>query len=414
MSTSNPTKIVFLLGSGISIPAGMPFLYQITERVLSGEGIYYHEGDFSSNVRPYVEPAKKRLEEEQKENVRRIVRFLHRLKVEIYYYYERHKFKLDTNYEDLYYMALQIFDSQIGNYDNPAVQALVDKIFPEIKSLLEKNNFRHEWTLSELAEIATQYIEYVVSDELNNKQLQPLDYLGCIKEACEDDDFSNVDIFTLNHDTVLETYFKRDGIQFTDGFFKPDGEKHRYWEPSLFNCESFKVRLFKLHGSTKWFRFWREDSEDWRSESIVIPFLSHMKNYRIKDSKGRRLDAIDKRPILLIGTYNKMLEYTSGIFEELHYQFYRSLRHVKKLVICGYGFGDRGINNKIIEWIYPSNNHRIILIDHKPETVRNKAGGSIRDKWNDWINEKKLIIIAKKIEETSWKDIRDSLFKTQG
>jgi len=412
MSASSKRKIVFLLGSGISIPAGMPKLDKITERVLSGEGIYYHEGDFSSNVRPYVEPAKKRLEEEQKENVRRIVRFLHRLKVEIYYYYERHKFKLDTNYEDLYYMALQIFDSQIGNYDNPAVQALVDKIFPEIKSLLEKNNFRHEWTLSELAEIATQYIEYVVSDELNNKQLQPLDYLGCIKEACEDDDFSNVDIFTLNHDTVLETYFKRDGIQFTDGFFKPDGEKHRYWEPSLFNCESFKVRLFKLHGSINWFRFEPEGAKDRSDELIGIP--SGMRNYRIEDSKGRILDAIDKRPILLIGVYNKMLEYTSGIFEELHYQFYRSLRQVKQLVICGYGFGDRGINNKIIEWICSSHNHRIILVNPEPEIVRNKAGGSIRKEWEKWIGENKLKLIPKEIEKTSWKEIRGSLFKTYG
>jgi hypothetical protein len=59
MSNSDKQKLVFLLGSGISIPAGMPSMAEITKKVLCG----------------FVEPTKKRLEGEQKEDVQRI--FIH-------------------------------------------------------------------------------------------------------------------------------------------------------------------------------------------------------------------------------------------------------------------------------------------------------------------------------------------------
>jgi hypothetical protein len=181
------------------------------------------------------------------------------------------------------------------------------------------------WTLSDLALAATKFIEYVVS-RLLKSELRPLNYLNCIKEACEDKDFTKVDFFTLNHDIVLETCLNENGIQFNDGFFKPDKEEHRYWESGLFNSTSFKVFLFKLHGSINWFRFRREDAEDWSGESIAIP--SGMVNSLITDAKGRMWRALDKRPILLIGRSNKIFDYLSGIFAELHCQVYHYLRNL--------------------------------------------------------------------------------------
>jgi hypothetical protein len=299
-------------------------------------------------------------------------------------------------------MACQIFDSQIGNYDNPSIQALVDKIFPEIKFLLKKTNTRYGWILTQLAEETMKYIKYIVSLELS-KEPEPLDYLNCLKEACDD---VPLDIFTVNHDTVLERFLNENGIKFksTDGFFKPNEEEHKYWKPSLFNDKSFKIRLFKLHGSINWFCFWHENSEDQRSELIVIPFPPHMNNYKIKNAKGHSLYARDKRPLVLIGTYNKMLEYTSGIFEELNYQFYRSLNQAKELVICGYGFGDRGINNKIEEWMDCSNKRRITLINPYPETLENKLHTISK-----WKGANRLKVLQTRIENVCWRDLKGFL-----
>jgi hypothetical protein len=402
MSASSKRKIVFLFGSGVSIPAGMPKFHEISERVLNSEGIYYDTG--SEIFTSYKPPSP--IAKIQERYTSRVVEFIHKIKIEIDAYYTRHKFKLDTNYEDLYYLASQIYNSEKGEYDNPAIQPLVDKILPHIRSLLEGTKIRSEWTLSDLALEATKFIEYVVS-RLLKSELRPLNYLNCIKEVCEDGDFTKVDIFTLNHDIVLETFLNENGIQFTDGFFKPDREEHRYWEPSLFNSTSLKVFLFKLHGSINWFRFRREDAEDWSGESIIIP--SGMVNSLISDAKGRTWRALDKRPILLIGRYNKIFDYLSGIFAELHCQFYHSLRNVRQLIICGYGLGDRGINTQIVDWLYSSDNCKIIVVDPRPEQLKNKYLSSISNKWDLLRSTGKLRIIEKGIEKTSWQEIKGYL-----
>ena len=400
MSNSSPTRIVFLLGSGVSIPAGMPTTDEITERVLSGEGIYLDEEIFT--CRKHHEPAIAKI---QKENVERVVKFLHRLKVEIDYYYEKQNFRHETNYEDLYYVAIQIFDSELKGYDNPVVQPFIDKIRADIQPLLigKENEIRKEWLLQELADEATNYIHDIVWRMLDKKPIH-LDYSGCIKDVCQDSELSKVDIFTLNHDTVLEQCLK--GIKFTDGFGEPINDV-RYWNPDLFESgesKSFNVRLFKLHGSINWFQF-QTLNGDWSNVSIGIPLGPDP--WHTRNPVGQDQLPIDG-PMLLIGRFNKELEYTSGIFEELHYQFYRSLRQIRRLVVCGYGFGDKGINRKINQWVFSSPDCKITVVEPKPD----KLEIATPSKWNEWKNKKRLTIIPKRIEKVSWLEIKDSLFKT--
>ncbi|MBI2486240.1 MAG: SIR2 family protein [Deltaproteobacteria bacterium] len=407
MSNSGPQKVVFLFGSGISYKAGMPKLHEITERVLCGEGIYYDSG--LEIFTPYKRPIAVVKIQQEEENVRRVVKYLHWLKVEIDNYYEIRKFKQDTNYEDLYHMVSQIYYSQVGEYENPAIQPLIDKMLHEIEFLLSKTNNRPEWTLTEFARATKAYLEDMVFHSLN-KQPMSLEYLDCIKRACKDEDFPKVDIFTLNHDTVLEKYLKHNGIHFTDGFSEPEGEQNKYWEPSVFSNGAFKICLVKLHGSINWFRFRLKDATDWSGETIIIP--SGMKDSVIAvitDSQGQIWEAMDLHPKLLIGTYNTMLDYLSGIYTELHYQFYRSLGNVKQLVICGYGLGDRGINTQIVNWLYSSGNRRIILIDPAPEALKNKIN-SISNKWDMLLSTNKLTIIPKGIENVCWQELKDNLF----
>ena len=376
MSDSSQINIAFLLGSGISILAGMPTTQEITERVLSDK----------------VSP--------------RILDFLKILKREIDPYYN-YKPERCTNYEDLYYVAIQIHDSELRGYDNPVVQAFIYKISNDIQPLLvgKEKEIRKVWTLQELADEATNYIHDIVCRMLNKKPIR-LDYLGCIKDACQDSELSNVDMFTLNHDTVLEQCIKCiKGIHFTDGFEPEDRDNVRDWNPDLLERGSFKVRLFKLHGSINWFPF-RTVGGDFGSESIgSIPLDANTSNKRNPTAKEQL-----RGPMLLIGRFNKELEYTSGIFEELHYQFYRSLRQIRRLVICGYGFGDKGINRKINQWVFSSPDCKIAVVD--PNTEKFKR--VIPNYWNEWRKQNRLTIIQKRIEKVSWQEIKDSLFNTQG
>jgi len=120
---------------------------------------------------------------------------------------------------------------------------------PEIRPLLvgKEYEIRKEWQLHELAGEVTHYIQDIVW-HLLAKEPSRTGHLDSLKDACLDGQLSSIDIFTLNHDTVLEQCLSQNGIQVTDGFGEPLNNV-RYWNPDLFETGSSKVRLFKLHGS---------------------------------------------------------------------------------------------------------------------------------------------------------------------
>ncbi len=375
----------------------MPLAGEITERVLSGKGIIRHsDGNYYFGQR----------RDAPTEYISRVVKFLHRLKVEIdqYYLHQRH-----TNYEDLYYIASQIFESESGDHDNPAVQPLIEKISPEVQPLLigKENETREKWRLIEMAAEATNYIRDVVWHLLGKEPIR-IDYLDSLKDACLDEQLSNRDIFTLNYDTVLEKSFLKNHIKFNDGFGNPINNV-RYWDQDLLESRSSRVNLFKLHGSVNWFRF-RPYEGDWRNESIGIPL--NWDFWHTLNPAGQMQCPVEGRPMFLAGTFNKILQYTSSIYGELHFQFRRSLRNSHRLVICGYGFGDKGINTQIVEWVYSSPDHRIVLIHPEPERPMDTARESIVNKWEEWIRLNKLVFIPEVIEKTSWQQIRDKLFNS--
>jgi hypothetical protein len=391
------TKIAFLLGSGISIPAGMPSTQEITDRVLSGEGVaHYTAGNYYFGGPPYDHIGM------PDEYVPRVQKFLKKLKVEIDSYYSLER-RL-TNYEDLSYVATQICDSETGNHDNPIVQPFIDKLLPKIETLLvgKPEEVRKEWKLHDLANEATHYIRDIVWHFLS-KVPTSFESFQSLKDVCLDPHLASVYIFTLNHDTVLEQCLSQNNIRVDDGFDKPENDV-RYWNPDLFEGKGSKVRLFKLHGSVNRFRF-RPHGGERGSDVIGIPMSQDF--WHTKDKSGHRQMALDGRPVFLAGTFNKMLQYTSGIYAELHYQMRRSLRHVQNLIGCGYGFGDKGINTMIGEWADSSDTRQIVIIHPKPEELRENARVEIRDIWEDWKRKGKLTLLPQGAEKVTWQDIKD-------
>jgi len=398
MPSSTPRTVAFLLGSGVSIPAGMPSTKKITERILSGEGVMRHtDGNYYLGKPLYAHVGI------PDEYIPRVVTFLKRLKVEIDLYY-LNEMGRSTNYEDLYYASSQVCDSESGEYDNPVLKPFIDKIVPDIQPLLvcTENEIKRVWQTHKLAEEATNYVRDVVWHLLSEPPGR-LDHLGLLVDACRDTTLSNLDIFTLNHDTVLEKCLWQSDVQFIDGF--GESVNHvRYWNPELLDRESSKIRLFKLHGSVDWLRL-RPIGEDWRSDSIGIPLNAD--RWHTKSPKGQEQRPVDGRPVLLVGTFNKMLQYAAGIFADLHYNFRRSLRRIQDLIVCGYGFGDKGINTHIAEWTATSAHRKITIVHPDPGELRTGARGAIRNKWDEWINQDRLRIIAKTVQHTSWQEITD-------
>lgn len=388
MKSSGSIRIAFLVGSGISMPADMPSTNELTKQVLSGEGVvrnasgFYSYGEASESTPDAV--------------TLRILKFLCRLKQEIDYYYSRHKeIRHETNYEDLYYMASQIHDSEMLEIDNPVTQPFVDRILGDITLLFDEEAGKIR-NLSELARETANYIEDTVCLLLRGNDGSNFDYLECIEGACQDEQrVVLVDILTLNHDTVLERFMWQKGIQFTDGFIgRPECVRH--WAPVLFDRNKWRVRLFKLHGSVSWFRLICGDGS---SMLCSIPL----------GQNSRKYNPSDDRPIILVGTFNKMLRYTMGFSADVFSLTCRFLPRTQRLVICGYSFGDKGVNSLVIDWMYSSSDHRIVVIHDKPEELRAKARPAISRNWDLWKTKGRLHVIPRRIEHACWTDIQKEL-----
>ncbi len=393
-SNSYSQPIVFLLGAGASIPGGFPSTSELTDCVLSGEGVKrYSYGLYHlRSTGPDAE-------------VKRITDYLRIIKNEIDSYYKNNP-ERKANYEDLYYVTSQIADSKSGETDNPVVQTFIEKLRPQISAILKRypcgriSTLEDEdFALKDLNKEASNYIHDVVWRKLEKKAESEC-HLSWLADACEDQAVSKKTIATLNHDTSLETYLQKRGIEPYDGFGDPENSV-RYWEwkPGA-NNKRDSVTLLKLHGSIDWFRLYPEESDGY-DDRKGIPLKRDIDS--IVDDKKRRLKkGNDGRPKLLIGTFNKLYSYAAGMFFDLHHMFREALRESKHLVVAGYGFGDKGINSHIIDWLFSSKENRITVVHPRPEKLMQNARRAI-ERLKD---SPSLSFVEKRVEKISWSELK--------
>jgi hypothetical protein len=408
-------KICFLLGSGISLHAGMPSVVEISKQILSRQESSCPQNTYDCSIGD-KELLKLKLD----------VQFLRRLDDLAKSRYAKETWR-QVNYEDLAYLATQIHDDFLGQYENPALVPLAHCLLKSIPDL------RSAGELGELARRTLAYISCVVCQMLCKQPSKTeTDYLGLFQEAIMDKCCGEVNLFSLNHDLLLERFLREKGIHVIDGFDKENALGIRRWNPELFDCSQVKTpgpsaRLFKLHGSIDWRWFhprplakgndntWSScggcDDNPWRDNYIGIRSNKQLRCKR--DEKGRSHDGIGQ-PFLLLGTFNKILNYTDPIFLELHYRFYRILNESECLIVCGYSFGDKGINQYIANWLSSSsgkNQRKMILIDpHSFEEVRRGARSAIATKLETWKNKGQFEHFRSKIEDMTWNQLREKLF----
>lgn len=392
-------RTAFLIGAGASIPAGLPTTEEITARVLSGQdiirhtdGTYYLEDPDPDGMRTFDA------------HVHRVAILLRRLQIEVdnYYLYD---FDVLTNYEDLYYLCSQIYDSELREFENPLVGAFLDKAAGDIQRICHLNigGQIEPWELSTLFREACYYIRDVAWRMLLTKPVR-FDHLNCVLDACRDPNIAEVELFTLNHDTLLERSLASADIGYNDGFGQPVNDV-RYWNPDIMNSADYSIRLIKLHGSIDWFRF-PPNPHSIGPDAIGIPLSDDI--WHTISPSGQMQTPAGGRPVLLAGTFNKMLDYTASIFADLHCLFRETMRSSSRLIISGYGFGDKGINSQIIEWMYESTKRQICLIHPNPSKCRTHSRGAISKNWDHWIQDGRLQFIQRRIEDTPWAEVKAS------
>ena len=285
-------------------------------------------------------------------------------------------------------MIWQIREEQSGNFENAALVPLVREL---------QQRFKGVDLLAVSAEAMT-YISSVVRTMLSRRP-ERLDYMRCLTDACRSEVLGPIDIFTLNHDTLIEGELHRAGIQYTDGF-AIETDSCDYWDRSAFESPEHPVRLGKLHGSLDWFAF-HPDPQNPRRQMFGRP--ANLDPWHTTNFAGQLQWPDGGTAAVLVGAHNKLLEYTGRIFNDLFCAFRSALSSADRLIVSGYGFRDKGVNQSIVEWLHESVERRLLLIHRDPLNVEGHARRAIRREFRTAGGQ--IVRIKKWFEEASVADL---------
>ncbi len=386
------TEIAILLGAGSSVAAGFPTTNELTCLVLSGQGVTRHS-DGAYYIGDNDEPPRVVL--------KLVKHTVTRLREEASRYAGR-----APNYEDLFYLAHQASDEESGTQtENPDIRRFVDELRAEMSPRIQAENSNNQDTnepyephlpndFRELLCETCNYISDVVSQRLR-RMPESIRQPAVIEDACNS--FRVASISTLCHDTHLEMFLKRSGIALFDGFSEAQPDCPSHWNCDL--TSDRKTLFLKLHGSVDWFRY---------PDGQIIRFPPDCYPQRMKSDGGIQY-AEDGRSRCLVGTLNKLEEYSTEMFCNLHSCFRSTISAVDRLVICGYSFGDKGINERIIEWIRGGESRRFVIIDPHREDLKTNACDVMKNDWDMWEKNESIKIIPKRLECVDIDDLKEAI-----
>lgn len=385
-------KTAILLGAGSSLPAGYPSTNAITNLVLTGVGITR-----ATDSSYYIED---NTEDVQDGTTVLANKMAKKLYSEMNTHNEYYGLDQIPNYEDIAYLATQGCEQWSGEIDNPIILEFINRLRIEMASeICELKDHSHKTCfdnagkddmLASLFEETRNYIADIVWRCLLRSP-RSLNHLNMIKYIFENSELTSLS--TLCHDYHLETFLREEGIALADGFSESAEGGIRFWNNNLFSDE--KTPYLKLHGSIDWFEL-TPRSGDIYDYSVGL-LAQHLDCMRLKTSTGDRLNSRG-RPLLLIGTFNKISEYSSGIFRDLHCCFRSTVRKADLLVVCGYSFGDKGINSEIADWICGDRKRHLTVIHPDKQNLLSHARPAIRDNWSEWEKHGSVSVIEKYLE----------------
>lgn len=368
----------FFFGSGISRDSGAPMVDQLTNALMNGGWEPHSDSRFYPSKSPSTGEAERAQE------------FLRILAAQISPHL-RSREERDTNYEDLYAAALQIVWDETYEIVNPLiaestalVRAATEHLFRNQRPHLDQNAF------ASLAERATDLVQWTVFHELARAS-KPVAMETISEVAGATDD---LDIFSLNHDLLIELELERNGIAFADGFGDAWGDARRFnWS---WNEAGTKVRLYKLHGSVDWYFF----------RSQVLDQFGKIRGdpEHCRDENGKRLSLLTPEPRFLTGTTVKEQSYGTGLTGELFTEFRKRLADHETLMCCGYGWGDKGINIRLNQWLRDRAENKIVIL-HKGSVDDIKQRRFWFFRWDDYARAGKVLVFPHWLSECSLADL---------
>ena len=294
------------------------------------------------------------------------------------------------NYEDLFYYC-RLLDYEKGWRKHPGLGDYFNNLNNKIVQKNINTNDGTAYTLWDILIYAQKYISQVIMIALS-KLTNPIGYewIGNAINDCSYD----LQFVTLNHDLLLENYLRSIGKNCCDGFFLDESIESYIFSPITLR-KSNSIKLIKIHGSIDWETFGGISNCNVIKTAQKISRLKLLQKYG--DTHGT--------PTILAGTHNKLEGYAYGIFSDLMTEFNILLYEADIIVICGYGFGDRGINSRLSNWLRLDIKNQIIVIHHDKEKLKRNLEHHAAQLLN-LIDPKRIHFEEKKFEDIQWDDVK--------
>jgi hypothetical protein len=410
-------RVVFLLGAGVSFDL-LPLSRELTEMVRTAkapDGREVHR--FSDSTYGLANPFEG--DNLGQEHVRRVTAFLDWLANRLP--------QKSRDYEALFFACRQIHDALTDEMENALLEPFLAECERQVLALPPRP-LGHGSNPEELSQEALNYIGAIVLDALSPSRQHPID-AGRLKQgyrplldACGDAEVDRLDLVTLNHDTLLEKGLRDAGATVEDGFHRAktgwrmfNGRRARvqFWRGFRGRTRG-RVRLVKLHGSIDWWRL-RPVGGDWSDETVA---RADSYPQRLRDATGAEWETPENSPVMLVGTFNKILDYTRPFHLQQYAVMRRALLMSDALVIAGYSFRDKAVNGMITDWYYakarssrPLVSRPLVVIgpdccsEEAPETAR----GAIANKWAGWHKGRRMTVMTARFSDTEWDSIKRRL-----
>lgn len=174
----------------------------------------------------------------------------------------------------------------------------------------------------------------------------------------------------------------------------------RYWLPEHFVSSNDMPFLIKVHGSLDWHLLKQDGSPPRIGSAKPCTDVDHSTG-----PNGRSQHSIPWMPRLLMGTHNKMFDYTHNPYRELVVGMSRALAQTHSVIVAGYGFHDKAINSQLIGWFYANSDRKLVVVNPGFDDLKKQASPAIRRLLNNSKELDHLKLIENKFENVSWDEI---------
>tara|TARA_R110002049_G_scaffold306078_1_gene503946 strand:+ start:6061 stop:7209 length:1149 start_codon:yes stop_codon:yes gene_type:complete len=278
-------------------------------------------------------------------------------------------------YEDFYQYIIDNFTNPIWVED---IFMFARKSLLTDRPYLTENDYSKQHLFAfdkKQFQIVSDILNYLIGDILsiipkNDNDLIEI-YQNFIKHLRQ---YKEVDIFTLNHDLLLERVLDLNGLSYSKGFNTNNSPIVHNDLPVPFFNNTFNdnIKIHKLHGSLDFYQFRHYVNHGglyWKETGDYDYYLT--RNYSTKHN-SQRINPETKEllqdynfdivPKFITGTRKLDTIKNDFLFKHLFENFERVIEQSENLFISGYSFSDKHINEKL-------ESKEFIFINHNPSKL---------------------------------------------